>query len=116
MNWHPLTELSQIDHLLEESQQQAVVVFKHSTRCSISSTALSRLERQWNLADSQVKAYFLDLIRYREISNRIAEVLGVVHESPQLLFIHQGKCVHHSSHLAIDAQEVGALYTQFSAI
>ena len=115
MNWHPLTELSQIDHLLEESQQQAVVVFKHSTRCSISSTALSRLERQWNLADSQVKAYFLDLIRHRNISNRLAEVFDVVHESPQLLFIHKGKCAYHSSHLAIDAQEVGALYTQFSA-
>lgn len=79
-----------------------VAVFKHSTRCSISSMVLNRLEREWKHDDS-IPTYFLDLIAFRSISNRIAAESGVTHESPQLLLFKDGVCIDHASHTAIHA-------------
>ncbi|WP_460894708.1 bacillithiol system redox-active protein YtxJ [Rufibacter soli] len=107
MQWHHLTSIEQLTQIQEESKEQPVVIFKHSTHCSISATAKSRLERQWADADlGQVKPYYLDLLANRPISNEIAQVFDVRHESPQLLLIKDGQCQYHGSHLSINLQEV----------
>jgi len=113
MNWHPLTSLEQLDEILEESKNTPVVIFKHSTACSISSTAKSRLERQWAGAGlDHVKPYYLDLLRYRPVSNEVAELLQVQHESPRLLLVQDGVCTYDVSHLGISAD---ALKKQIAA-
>ncbi|GGK83914.1 bacillithiol system redox-active protein YtxJ [Rufibacter glacialis] len=110
MQWHPITSTEQIEQIREESKGQPVVIFKHSTSCSISATAKSRLERQWDTAGlDQVKSYYLDLLSYRPVSNQIAQSFEVKHESPQLLFIKDGQCQYHGSHLGISLQEVKKL-------
>jgi bacillithiol system protein YtxJ len=102
MNWHPLTTAAQIDEVIEESKNAPVVIFKHSTSCSISATAKSRLERQWAGAGlDHVKLYYLDLLRYRPVSNEVSEVLHVRHESPQLLLVQDGVCTYDASHMGI---------------
>jgi len=65
--------------------------------------AKSRLERSWNLSD-QVDIYYLDLIAFRSVSNKIAELLGVVHESPQLILLKEGNAVYHTSHNDISVE------------
>ena len=105
MNWNNLTELNQLDQLIEESNQTPVVIFKHSKSCSISSAALGRLERNWNL-ENGVKTYFLDLLAHREISNAIAEKFGVYHESPQVLIIDHGKAIYDRSHFDINFSDI----------
>jgi bacillithiol system protein YtxJ len=103
MNWNKLNDLQQLNQLLEDSHKKTVVIFKHSTRCSISRAALDRLERNWKTEDTgNLQPYFLDLISYREISNQIEEVLNVEHESPQLIVVSNGQAVYHRSHFAID--------------
>lgn len=110
MQWQSLTSSEQLDQIKEESKEQPVIIFKHSTSCSISATAKSRLERQWTDAGlDQVKPYYLDLLSYRPISNQIAETFGVRHESPQLLLIKDGQCQYNGSHLGINLQEVKKL-------
>lgn len=106
MHWRELTSVDQLDQLVQDSHQHAVAIFKHSTRCSISSMAKSRVERSWNFNDTDLPIYYLDLIRYRDVSNRIAEVTGVVHQSPQLIVIKDGDAIHHSSHSAIDVNSI----------
>jgi len=107
MQWEKLNNIAQVEALAEESKQQPVVIFKHSTSCSISATAKSRLERQWSDSGLQnVKPYYLDLLAYRPISNEIAEFFQVRHESPQLLLIQDGMCTYHGSHLSINLGEV----------
>lgn len=102
MNWNKLTELSQLEQIKEESSQNLVLVFKHSTTCPISKTALARLERQWQASQvGSLQAYYLDLLSNRPISNRIAEIFDVKHESPQILLIQNGICIYHTSHLDI---------------
>lgn len=104
MNWNLLTEEAQLDAIKEESKTQPVVIFKHSTRCSISSMAKGRLEREEE--PQGVKFYYLDLIAYRDISNKIAEVFSVHHESPQVLLIKDGECVYEESHNGISMEEI----------
>ncbi|MDR0792301.1 MAG: bacillithiol system redox-active protein YtxJ [Chitinophagaceae bacterium] len=104
MNWNQLTEVEQIDKIIEDSFLQSQIIFKHSTRCSISSMALKRLERSEPLPN--VTYYFLDLIAHRNVSNEIAVRFGEEHQSPQLLLIKNGKCVYNESHTAIDIHEM----------
>ncbi|NCI46476.1 bacillithiol system redox-active protein YtxJ [Sediminibacterium soli] len=104
MNWTELKTDDQLVQLVKDSTTRPQVIFKHSTRCSISSTVLSRLER--SAAPSGMDFYFLDLIRYRTLSNRIAERFSVHHESPQVLLIKNGECMYDESHMAISMDEL----------
>ncbi len=104
MNWEQLTDETQLQQIIEQSRHQPVVIFKHSTRCSISAMALNRLER--STAPEGITFYYLDLIRYRSVSNKIAEMFQVYHESPQVLLIKDGECVYDESHNGINMEEI----------
>ena len=104
LDWNELTSLDQLDEIVSESSRIPVIIFKHSTRCGISRMALKGFEREYAIAASDVKAYFLDLLNYREISTAIADKFAVYHESPQLLLIKDGKVVYHESHGGISAE------------
>jgi bacillithiol system protein YtxJ len=102
INWTELTDVLQLMEIEAISNEKPVVIFKHSTRCSISRMALKQFEREFDLNDT-VDAYFLDLIEHRDISNEIATRFNVYHESPQLILIKNGKAVYNVSHSDIDA-------------
>ena len=104
MNWIFLRNIDQINTLQEDSATIPQVIFKHSTRCSISSTIKNRLER--STIPDNVRFYYLDLILHRTISNKIAEVFNVPHASPQILLIKNGNCIYNESHMAIDPAEL----------
>jgi bacillithiol system protein YtxJ len=107
INWTELKDEAQIESIREESKNQPILIFKHSTRCSISRAALDRLERNWKSENEKsVKAYYLDLLAYRNVSNRVAEYFDVEHESPQVLLVKDGKPVHVRSHLSIGVDEI----------
>ena len=105
--WKELANGELLNQIREESRQQPILIFKHSTRCGISSMAKNRLERYWTEQDSQrVQPYLLDLIRYRDISEDIVKEYGVHHESPQVLLIMNGECIYDASHMGIDYQDI----------
>ena len=97
----------QLKELHEKSFSEPVVIFKHSTRCAISSMVFSRLRRSWDgvVAEDQ-DLYYLDLIRYRDTSAAIASKYSVAHESPQLLIIKDGMCTFNASHNAINVEDI----------
>lgn len=110
MNWKELKSLEGIDQAIKESEETPVLIYKHSTRCSISAASLDRLERRWDDVEmGQVSAYYLDLISFRDVSNAIASKLGVVHQSPQAILLRNGKVVHEASHFGIDYAEIAEL-------
>jgi bacillithiol system protein YtxJ len=104
LHWIALTEQLQIDDIKTKSAFTPQVVFKHSTRCNISSVALKRLENAGNLPNADY--YYLDLIKYRHLSDAVAHIFEVYHESPQILVIKNGECVYDESHLGIDTYEL----------
>jgi len=104
MNWTPLVSIEQLNAIREASNQVPQVIFKHSTRCSISSMAMNRLER--DLAPENAVFYYLDLLQYRSVSNEVAEMFQVHHESPQVLVIKNGTCIYDESQYGISMQEI----------
>ena len=100
--WINLEDLGQLNEIIIASEEKPVVIFKHSTRCSVSRMALKQFENEFNL-QGKMDAYYLDLIENRAISNEIASKFDVVHQSPQLLVIKNGKCIYNISHSDIDA-------------
>jgi bacillithiol system protein YtxJ len=104
MNWITLTDEQQLNNLKELSGQKAQLIFKHSTRCAASSMAKSRLER--STQPDNIDFYFLDLVKYRQLSNKIAETFAVSHESPQVLLIKNGECIYEESHSGIQMEEI----------
>lgn len=101
--WKILDDVAQLDEIVETSKTKPVAIFKHSTRCSISSAAKSRMDNGWDVPEEEVEVYYLDLIANRGISNTIAERFGVRHESPQVILFKGGQAVYHASHFDIRA-------------
>jgi len=111
MRWTELNTREQIEQIKEESKAEPVLIFKHSTRCAVSSMALNRLERNWKSENvATVKMYYLDLLSHRTISQVVAEFFGVEHESPQVLIVKEGNAVYVRSHHAIAFDEIQQLF------
>lgn len=104
MNWTELTNEAELSTVIEESKTKPVVIYKHSTRCHISAMVMNRLEREQ--APDNIKFYYLDVIAQRPVSNKVAELFQVQHESPQLLLIKDGECTYEESHNGIRMDEL----------
>ncbi len=110
IQWIPLTREGQLEEIVEQSNTVPCLIFKHSSRCNISSMSKARLEKGWDFKADDLKPYFLDLIAFRNVSDAIAEKFDIYHESPQVLLIRNGECTYDASHLDISIQEIHACY------
>jgi bacillithiol system protein YtxJ len=99
--WLELKEITQIAQIKEESKVNPVIIYKHSTRCGISKMVIRQFERLFTEEHKNFKVYYLDLLNHRDISNELASVFEVFHQSPQVLVIKNGTCVFNTSHEAI---------------
>ena len=104
MNWIELDSKEQLGLIKERSKEKPQVIFKHSTRCSVSGIAKNRLERSESVPDAVF--YYLDLIRHRNVSDAVAETFSVYHESPQVLVIRNGECIYDESHSGINMDDI----------
>lgn len=103
----PWIELTSEELLIEslDSKDLTLFFFKHSTRCSISELAKNRFEREWEEPNQPFKLFYLDLLNYRNISNKIAELTNIEHQSPQLIVWKNGEVIYNNSHNAIQVKE-----------
>lgn len=108
VSWNFIKQSADIETIIERSKEKPVVIFKHSTSCSISATALGRFERKWN-AEANADVFLLDLLQYRDLSSQIAQEFGVRHQSPQILVIKNGESIYDESHFGISAETVSEL-------
>jgi bacillithiol system protein YtxJ len=104
MNWKEFTDAQGLEEIKKRSLEKIQVIFKHSTRCSISSMAKSRLERATE--PTYIDFNYLDLIAHRNISTQIANDFEVEHASPQVLIIKNAVCIYDESHSAISMDEI----------
>ena len=104
--WLELTSEDQLEQIIKDSHQKPVALFKHSTRCGISTRAKFVLEEDWDISTDELDFYYLDLLQHRNISNKIAELTGVQHQSPQVLLIKDGEVLYEETHHAINPGEL----------
>ncbi|MDX2188730.1 MAG: bacillithiol system redox-active protein YtxJ [Bacteroidota bacterium] len=113
MEWIPLDNSISLAEILIQSHKQPVVIFKHSTRCSISAMVLNRLNKLDAFTlQKPTKYYYLDILNFRAISNEIAEQMNIIHESPQILIIFQGKTIFNASHNNITSEIVNKIISE----
>ena len=101
INWNKLENNSDIDKIIDLSELNTIVIFKHSTRCGISSSVLRRFEKHTKPPTDRANFYLLNVIKHRNISNEISKRLSIHHESPQLVIIKNREVIAHDSHYDI---------------
>lgn len=106
MKWTPLNSIADMEEVIQKSFEKPQLIFKHSTRCSISALAKSRLESGWRFEEKLVEPIYLDLLVHRDVSNKIEAHFNIRHESPQVLLIKDGECVYHASHTMINVDSL----------
>ncbi len=104
--WQALETEAQLAAAIEESHSKPVMFFKHSIRCGISEGAKQGLIGDWDISPTEMSFYYLDLINFRAISNKIADDLEVTHQSPQIILVKNGKAVFDTSHHRISVSEI----------
>ena len=98
LNWLPLTSLEQLETIKKESNTEAILIFKHSTRCGISSMVIKQFEKLFTTEHSNLKVYYLDLLNYRNISDEVGHKFQIMHQSPQLIVVRNEVSIHDASH------------------
>lgn len=109
MDWKHLTSVEQLDDIIESSKEKPQLLFKHSTRCSVSTFAKRILNSEYSDdVAAKIDCYYLDLISFRDVSNAIADKLNVMHESPQIVLLKDGKAIFNASHSSISLESAVA--------
>lgn len=105
MPFIPLISTNQLENLDVNSNSRIQIIYKHSTRCSVSRMTEKIVTEEMNaLLTQQTDVYYLDLLQFRSVSNEIASRYNITHESPQLLVIKDGDCIYHASHSDVSIQ------------
>jgi len=107
--WNSIESEDDLKMAIENSYTHKIAIFKHSTSCFISKMVLKNFEKDIENVENIneiASLYFLDLLAHRSLSNKIAEDLGIRHESPQLLVIENGKVINDASHQNISINQL----------
>lgn len=106
MPWNRLDSFAGVGAIVTASAKRPQLIFKHSTRCSISAAAKYRLESEHTLLSKEFDLHYLDLLTYRVISRLVADRFDVVHQSPQVIVVQNGRSVYTASHYDIEPGEL----------
>lgn len=104
--WFELETVNDIEDILNRSSQKLQIIFKHSTRCPVSSNAFREVSSVTGGIVSLTDINYVDVIRSRGISQEIASKLQVRHESPQLLLINNQQLVWNVTHYQIEGEAI----------
>jgi len=101
-----IENLEELKSAISQSGSMPVLLFKHSTTCGISARADRQMKKL--LANPPENAlYRLIIVQHaRNVSNTVEAELGVMHESPQVIIVRNGKPVWTASHDEITEEDV----------
>lgn len=115
----PVKELKAIEELdacLSATADKPVLIFKHSTRCPISASASRRLSEYLDSApEINPELVMVKVVESRNVSNAVADKLGVPHQSPQLILVQNNKAVWSTSHGSIGGRAIAEAVEQYIA-
>lgn len=104
--WASFSDASQLEPVVEASQKQPQLIYKHSHRCSVCFVSKSNLEGAADDLLDRADMHFINVVNSREASNHIASELEVRHESPQVILLDNGEVIWHASHGRIDNNKI----------
>lgn len=81
----------------EFATQEFVLLYKHSPLCGLCDIAIAEVNA-FVEANPDVPVWMVDVISQRPLSQRLEAMLGVRHESPQVIMVRRGEPVWNGSH------------------
>lgn len=98
--------MEDIESMLENSEEQPQLIYKHSHRCSICFLARQELDKITNQASEIADLYLVNVIHQRDVSNAIASTLDVRHESPQAIVVNNRSVAWKGSHWDVKGNKI----------
>ena len=103
-----LQRIEEFDRLLAQTFERPLLLFKHSLTCGTSAEALDELIEHLNDDKLDVHYAIVTVQSHRELSSAVSARLGVRHETPQALLIHNGRVIWSASHFRVTGDAVEA--------
>ncbi|WP_110932239.1 bacillithiol system redox-active protein YtxJ [Paenibacillus bouchesdurhonensis] len=108
-----ITSIEELTEAMEDSVHGPLLLFKHSTRCPISSGAHREVEAYLSQSPNEAVTYgVIYVVEDRGVSNAAAERLGVKHESPQAILVKNEQAVWHTSHSDITSEALEGILAE----
>jgi bacillithiol system protein YtxJ len=85
------------EQLQEYLKEDAVLLFKHSSTCPVSSAAYDEFIK-FTESNKGFPSVYLIVQQDRELSNTIEETYHIKHETPQAILFKNGNVAWHDSH------------------
>jgi bacillithiol system protein YtxJ len=102
MNYQEIASVDALAEVLRASGRQTVLFFKHSSTCGVSMRAFDEFRKYLQAPESaEVRNCLIVIQSSRDVSDELARLTGVQHESPQAIIVSEGRAVWNDSHLAI---------------
>jgi bacillithiol system protein YtxJ len=113
MNYQEVTSTAVLAEMMKLSEQQPVLFFKHSQTCGISQRAFGEFERYLQSPESGLVRNCVIVVQTaREVSNELARLVSIHHESPQAILVHGGRAIWNESHMALKSRVLAAAVSQ----
>lgn len=100
-----LGEDADLDELMSE---ELVVIFKHSNSCPVSWAAHAQVTK-FARDNPNTPVYMIPVIKERALSQKLATLTGVIHESPQVIVLRDGKVAASASHGEITVESLSEM-------
>ena len=109
------TEITSEEALKQHiASEEPVWLIKHSITCGISDAAYGEYNA-YLAAHPEASAAHILIQKQRPLSNLTAEILGRVHQSPQLFLLKNGEVLWTATHWSITAAAMDAAFKEASA-
>jgi len=100
--FHPLADETNWSQARARSEEQPILVFKHSNACPVSGNANQEMKQL--AQNGELPVYKLVVQQSRALSDEIADTLDVRHETPQAILLDERAPAFHTSHFDVTAE------------
>ncbi|MDZ7807262.1 MAG: bacillithiol system redox-active protein YtxJ [Gracilimonas sp.] len=105
-HWNTVSVRENITSLIERSREQPQLIYKHSTRCSVSFITKEDLDYHVEQIAKHADLHLINVVEQRDLSNYLSQTLNIRHESPQALLLRDGQVTWTGSHWNVKAKEI----------
>ena len=109
-DWVQLESEDSVEEVFAASGTRIQLILKHSQSCSASFFAKQNLDsvplEEWSEMDRSM----VEVVRFRPISQYIAQKTSIRHESPQVLVIVNEEVIFHTSHSEVNKVNIQQAY------
>lgn len=100
--YQELLTIEDFNKALQLSETTPVLIFKHSITCGVSERAFKQFQQYLETPESRnIHNCVIIIQNSRNLSDEVARVTNIIHESPQAILIKNKQTVWNDSHLAL---------------